>query len=179
MSRGTWGRFPVPAVSNSSPGCSGLCLMACGVDKPSQVTRDRVPGPAGSISSSGRFGLGYIGRGVDNLSQVTQARVPGNAGSTSSPGLLRLGSEGPRCRLYLPGDSDSGPKACRARVTRARVQAPAASTICPGRLGPWSECSQGPPAFPSATGHCPRARGFAQLCWATPARIPGTAVSIS
>ena len=82
ISRGSWGRVPVPAVSNSSPG-----RLKAGSDGP--PCRPAVPGESGPCPRD---------RGVDQLSQVTRALVRGHAGSTRSPWRLRPGSEGPRGR---------------------------------------------------------------------------------
>ena len=75
---------------------------------------------------------------------------------TSSPGRLGPGSEGPRGRPAVPGDSVPGPKAREvdqlARATRARVRGHTLSYNCPGRLGLVSEgprCSPDEPGTPA------------------------------
>ena len=109
ISRGSWGRVPVPAVSNSSlPGVSGPCLRpAISTNCTGQLAL-RSEGPWGRPAFPGDSGSGPMARRVDKLSQVTRALVPGPKVSISCPGRLRPGSEVLRGRPALQGDSRSG-----------------------------------------------------------------------
>ena len=102
ISRGTWGRVPVPTVSNSSPG-----RLKAGSDGP--PCRPAVPDDC-------RLGPRAIG--VDKQSRVTRVRVCGPTGSTTCPTQLTPASEAPGC---LPA----------VLSIRARVRGPAGSTSFP------------------------------------------------
>ena len=129
--------------------------------------RARVLVPMGSTAFTDDSCPGLRDRGFDPLCWTSRARVRGLKVSTSSPGLLKSGSrargvtswpgrlmpgsEVPRVRPALPGDSgpcpnaqgvdsclgDSGPCPRSHRVdqlyraTRARVRCPVVSTSCP------------------------------------------------
>ena len=83
--------------------------------------------------------------------------------STSCPGRLSPGSEGPRCRPAVLGDSRLGPWSRGvdqlSQGTRARVPVPAVSNSCPGRLRPVSLDPRSRPAAPGDSGPCLRSQG--------------------
>ena len=136
LSPATWVWLPGPMGSTSHP-----WRLVIGCDSPRcrpAVAGDLGQGPKahGDEQHPARLALVSEVRGVDQLSRVTWARARGPAGSTSCPQGHGPGSEGPRGRPALPGDSRSGPKARGgdqlSRVTRPRVRWPAWSISCPG-----------------------------------------------
>ena len=70
----------------------------------------------------------------------TQARVQGITGSRSCPGTLALGSERPRGRPAVPGDSGPAPNSCGVdqlfQATCTCVRGPSVSPCCPRLSGP-------------------------------------------
>ena len=112
------------------------------------------------IGVLGESGPGPSALGVDQLSPEPHGWVRGPTGSTSCPGPLGPGSECPRVRPALPGQSHSGPRAH-------------GSTSCPPRLGPRSEEPRGRPAVLGDMGPCQRACGVDQPSRASQARAQG------
>ena len=116
-----------------------------------------------------------MARGVDQLSRRTRAQLQWPAGSTICARILWLGHEGQRCRLTLPGDSDSCPSTREvdhlSRASRARVQGPVGSTSCPRRLRPCSEGPRGRPALPGHSHPAPISRGVDELWRVTRAPV--------
>ena len=100
------------------------------VDQVTKIPRARDLG--GQPDVPGDSGPAPRACGVDQLSRVTRACVHGPAGSTSCSRRLGPGSEGPRGRSALPGDSGQDPR-------------PRGSTRCPGRLWRGSESLQDRP----------------------------------
>ena len=155
-----WGRPVLPGNSLFSP-------RSRRVNQLSWEFRARVLVPMGSTAFTDDSCPGLRDRGFDPLCWTSRARVRGLKVSTSSPGLLKSGSrargvtswpgrlmpgsEVPRVRPALPGDSGPGPSAqgvdsCLGdsgpcprshrvdqlyRATRARVRCPVVSTSCP------------------------------------------------
>ena len=96
------------------------------------------------------------GPGVEQLSWATPGRVQGPTGSTSFPGRLGPGSDFPRGRPAIPGDSGPCPRARGfdqlSRVTRALFGGTVVQPVVPGDSGP-----------------CPMSRIIDQASWATQA----------
>ena len=113
---------------------------------------------------------------------ATQARTRRSSWSTICPGRLGSGSEDPRGRQAVPGDSDPCPRACvfdqLSRANCTCVLGYAGSTSCPGRLGTGYECPRGRPAVPGDLGPGPRARWVDQVSWAMRVRVRGPVGSI-
>ena len=160
VSQGPWGR---PAV----PGDSGQCPRA----------RDEKTAVLGDSRSGPRL------RCVDKLSRLTRERVCGPAVSTSCRGLLGPGSEGPKCRPDVPGDSRPCP-----RVHSVDQLCWATQGLCPEVLhgGPPKlktlDRVQSPQGRPEIIGELrsePRARSVHQLSRATCAQVQGPAGTTS
>ena len=130
----------VPRGQPASPGHSGSCPMARGVDHMSQATLARVRVPVVLSTLPGNSDSCPKNREVNHQSHATRARVRWSAGSTSCPSLLGPCSEGPRCRPALPSDSQSSPRARgvrqHSRATRAPVDGPHCRLALPGDSGP-------------------------------------------
>ena len=181
MSWANRARVRCPRCRAAVPGPSRLGPKALGVDQLSRAT------PAQLQKSCG----------VDQLSQAIPAQLGGPAVSTSSPGPLVLGSEGPRGRPAVQGDSGPGPKAGGvnqlslaprvlfrglgvnqlSRMSWAFFRGPKESTSCPWRLGPESKGPWCQPSVPGDSHSSPWIRGVEQLSRVTwPAgstRCPG------
>ena len=103
--------------------------------------------------------------------------------STSCPRRLGPGSDGPRGRPAVTGDSGPGLRDCGVDqlscATRARVRGPAVLTNSYGRFIFWPLCGvrQSWPSVPHCLGPGPRARGVDQLPRVTWAWVRGAAVS--
>ena len=84
-----------------------------------------------------------MSRGIDQLSQETRSLVRWLASSTSSPGPIALGTDGPRGRSDLLGDSCSGPMALGVDhlswATRTPFRGTLVSTSYPRRIALGSE----------------------------------------
>ena len=171
-----------PRYRTTVPGDSGLCPMACGIDRLSRAPQACVPGPSVSNCSAGRLGpvsqgprvrpalLGVSGPclrscGLDQMSRGTWGRVAVPAVSTSSPGT--------RPRSW-PVRSTSSPERLALGTVGQRGQpvlpgvsgsgrGPAGSTSSPGRLMIESKGSWCRPALLGDSCSCPRARGVDQL----------------
>ena len=83
-----------PRCRQAFPGVSHLCPRARGFHQSSLATQTMPVGP-----------------GVEQLSWATPGRVQGPTGSTSCPGRLGPGSDFPRGRPAIPGDSGPCPRA--------------------------------------------------------------------
>ena len=149
------------------PGDSGQCPRA----------RDEKTAVLGDSRSGPRL------RCVDKLSRLTRERVCGPAVSTSCRGLLGPGSEGPKCRPDVPGDSRPCP-----RVHSVDQLCWATQGLCPEVLhgGPPKlktlDRVQSPQGRPEIIGELrsePRARSVHQLSRATCAQVQGPAGTTS
>ena len=140
--------------------------MARVVDQQSRVTRARAQPPWGEPVDLGKSG---------------PVRMP--SVSTTCPRTPTLGSESPRGRPAVPGDSGPAPKSCgvdqQSRATHVSVRVPARLIRYLWRIGPRSECPRVRPGLPGDSGPCPRALGVVQLSRATLARLRGPAGSTS
>ena len=149
-------RPAVPEDSRQAP-------IACGIDQLSRLTQASVRGPAVLTSSSGRLVKRSVVPRGRPAHPCDMGPVRKTVLSSSWPWQRGPGSEGPRCRPTVPGDSGLCPRARgvdhMSQATLTRVRGPAVSTNTPGRLGFISKDPRGRPYVPCDSGPCPRSRG--------------------
>ena len=111
----------------------------------------------------------------DQLSWATRALVRGRLQSSSFSGFIALGTDGPRGRQTLRGDSCPGPSTPVvnqvSRGVRARGHVPVVSSRCPRQLRPGSEGPRGRPAFSVNSCWCLRAIVVDQISLVNRARV--------